>query len=804
MKEKGEISTKIKIGAFTICTKSYLSFARALTDSFLQFHAEGEMFVLFIDRIDGYFDPNKERFKAIEIEDLKNIHNLKSFIFKYDIVGLNTAVKPFFIEYLFKNFSINKLFYFDTDIMVFDRLEEVITLLDSNNIVLTPHIVNPIPEDGKIPTEKDFLMSGSYNLGFIALVNNCQTHRFIQWWEGKTYDGAVSNIREGLFRDQKPIDLVQSLFDKVVVLKHLGYNVAYWNLHERNKFEKKSGKYFVNGFPLIFFHYSGYSLNKPLIISKYLNRYEFKDFNYVFYDLFDLYTKCLIRNGYKTSITWSYAFGCFSNGQIITDELRNLYWNFKEGRNRFGNPFKAEGEVSFYTFIMKKSRREERVASFLWLLKKNWFILFLIRLIKIIFGQRAYLLLKDIFLDFKDRTFKSSFIRDEDNKNTSSYPVSSSWGRAVGSTTDIGVNLFAHFTMDNGVGEAGRSLAKILEGAGVAISLVNLEGYSTKNINNVWNRRDPLVYPINIFVTNADVIQNLMKKNINESVLKAKYNIGYWHWELSSFPQIWEDSFSDLSEIWVSSDFNLNSISKNSPVPVVKMPWRPNVEPSYRYKREDFGIGQGSFVYLFVYDSGHYAKRKNLMALIEAFEKLKIEDDNIRLILKTMQVSDHNRTFNKFLQERIKRNKKIILVQDKFDRGKLFDLVSLSDCYVSLHHSEGFGATIFEAMALGKPVIATAYSGNMDFMNAGNSFLIPYELIKIKDDIGPYGKGNVWAEPDISKAVELMEYVFDNQKEAKKIGERAKNEINALYSWGKLSKDILKRLRLIQVKKLYK
>ena len=103
--------------------------------------------------------------------------------------------------------------------------------------------------------------------------------------------------------------------------------------------------------------------------------------------------------------------------------------------------------------------------------------------------------------------------------------------------------------------------------------------------------------------------------------------------------------------------------------------------------------------------------------------------------------------------------------------------MSLADCYVSLHRSEGFGLTLAEAMSCCKPVIATAYSGNMEFMTEENSFLVPYRLIEIEKDHGPYKKGCVWADPDLREATQLMLRVYEDQAAASKVARSGRDDV---------------------------
>ena len=133
-------------------------------------------------------------------------------------------------------------------------------------------------------------------------------------------------------------------------------------------------------------------------------------------------------------------------------------------------------------------------------------------------------------------------------------------------------------------------------------------------------------------------------------------------------------------------------------------------------------------------------------------------------------------------------------------KSKVNALIYNCDCYVSLHRAEGFGLTMAEAMFYGKPVIATGYSSNTDFMNVGNSFLVKYELVTTTEEYFPYPKGSIWAEPDIDCAASLMQYVFQNYREAQKVGVRASEDIKSLLSPHSVGIKIRNRLEHIMRK----
>jgi len=168
----------------TIVAKNYLPQARCLTESFLEHHPEGQVFVLLVDKIDGYFDPLQEQFTTIELKDL-DIPELKSMVNRYKIIELCTAVKPFFLQYLFDRYKYNKICYFDPDIYFYQSVEdEIWKKLDRDRIILTPHLLAPI-DDECYPNEIAIMQAGIYNLGFIGLRKHTEVEKLLSWWHSK-------------------------------------------------------------------------------------------------------------------------------------------------------------------------------------------------------------------------------------------------------------------------------------------------------------------------------------------------------------------------------------------------------------------------------------------------------------------------------------------------------------------------------------------------------------------------------------------------------------------------------------------
>jgi glycosyltransferase involved in cell wall biosynthesis len=352
--------------AFAICTivsRNYLSLARLCCHTFLAQHPGARAFVLLVDALDG-LDLAQEPFECLAASAL-GIPEFDDFAFKYGIVELNTAVKPYVLEYLFEQRDVANVFYVDPDIQVFSPLHEARALLERGQVVLTPHILAPYPQDGRRPNEVDLLLSGAYNLGFLGLRRTPETRALLQWQQQRLYDGCFSDTARGLFTDQKWMDLVPCLYPGVSVLRHPGYNVAYWNLHERRDVRRGADGVRVNGWPLRFFHFSGFDRRRPQRVSKHQDRFRMADLPAGVRALFADYAGALDAFGWETTQGLPYAYGRFDNGARIPDFARRLYHRQGAGRLRFGNPFHTAGPDSFYAWLTRPAQPDGLLSPLL-------------------------------------------------------------------------------------------------------------------------------------------------------------------------------------------------------------------------------------------------------------------------------------------------------------------------------------------------------------------------------------------------------------------------------------------------------
>lgn len=283
--------------AFTICSINYLAQARTLGDSLKATNPDVRFFIGLVDTLHGvaFEEAYAPAYPMIEIDKI-GISGFEEMCARYNITELNTAVKPFYFTYFFKQYPEAKnVIYFDPDIIVFQPLTGLLSSLDRHNAVLTPHINSPI-EDRLTPNELHHLNTGVYNLGFVAFSRSEENDRFIAWWEEKLRYECLIDLCNGLFVDQNWMNFLPVFVPNTHIERNPGYNAAYWNLHERT-FEKHNDHWYVNNDnPLIFFHYSGYDPAKPDVLSKYQDRFELAQ-RPDLTALFTLYKNSLINNG---------------------------------------------------------------------------------------------------------------------------------------------------------------------------------------------------------------------------------------------------------------------------------------------------------------------------------------------------------------------------------------------------------------------------------------------------------------------------------------------------------------------------
>ena len=345
----------------TIITKSYLAHARVLAKSIAKHNPYTPLYVLLADRIDGYFDPALEPFKIIYLEDLSDKQAIEKMCFYYTPFELCCALRGLLHEYMFDQEIAQAWLFLDSDIMVFSSLEPIFHQLKKASILLTPHSSDPVEEKYIDPHEKNFISSGLYNAGFLGLNRTKEARDFIHWFKLRLKYFCLSDPKSGLFVDQKWLNLVPLYFQNSNLYRHPGANLGHWNLFERTLDRNDVGYVMANGKPVLFVHFSGWDINNPSIVSKYSPMY-LEKVSKLWVEIADEYRNLLLINEYFELKDYPYAFSCFSNGKLITDEVRRNYRASVLGGNELElSPFLSQD--FFEIFDEKRIRNPFKALS---------------------------------------------------------------------------------------------------------------------------------------------------------------------------------------------------------------------------------------------------------------------------------------------------------------------------------------------------------------------------------------------------------------------------------------------------------
>jgi hypothetical protein len=246
---------------FTLCSNNYVPKATVLAHSFLEHNPDSRFVLVVVDRANPSIQyPKGPNLSTIFIEQLQ-IPEFERMASSYSTIELNTAMKPFVFGALTdRGLDQSEIIcYLDPDIRVYQPFAAIAEALNHAPIAVTPHILSPIPLDGRWPAENAFLNYGIYNLGFLALRAGHQSRALIEWWSSRLSRLCYDDVKNGLFVDQLWINYAPIYFN-VQILRDYGLNVAYWNLHER-RLLRKHNQWIVNdSSPLVFYHFSSFSL----------------------------------------------------------------------------------------------------------------------------------------------------------------------------------------------------------------------------------------------------------------------------------------------------------------------------------------------------------------------------------------------------------------------------------------------------------------------------------------------------------------------------------------------------------------
>jgi GT2 family glycosyltransferase/glycosyltransferase involved in cell wall biosynthesis len=345
-----------------------------------------------------------------------------------------------------------------------------------------------------------------------------------------------------------------------------------------------------------------------------------------------------------------------------------------------------------------------------------------------------------------------------------------------------GINLIGYIRAEMGVGEAARGLARAMEATGIPFVAIDYEyGNPARKGDSTWSHKivDRPAHAVNVLNVNANLTPEACAR-LGSEMFEGRYTIGYWVWELPEFPDRWLPALDHVNEVWVPSEFVREALARKANVPVIRIPHAVDKGSGPFLERLYFDLPDVPFLFLSMYDTHSVIERKNPEGAIAAFrDAFAPGNQDVSLVVK---INNFDQKEGDRLRALIGDHKNICVIDRTLTRYEVDSLLVCCDCFVSLHRAEGFGLPMAEAMSFGKPVIATYWSGNVDFMDDGCAACVDFQIRELEQNFGPYEAGQKWAEPSIESAARWMRKFSAEPAIARRIGGAGRRRIKESFS----------------------
>jgi glycosyltransferase involved in cell wall biosynthesis len=783
------------LAIFTICSNNYVSMARVFIASARQFHPEATIYLCLADAVlpDEGFYP--EDCVVVSVEDL-DIPDIRPFLFRYDIMELNTAVKPFMFQHVFR-LGHDTALYFDPDIQVFSRLNQIlIPLQNGASFVLTPHLCAPAEGDA-FPDDIGIMRAGIYNLGFLGVRACDEAEAILAWWGRRLEYQCLSDQNAGIFVDQKFMDLLPGFAENARILRDPTVNIAYWNLPQRT-LTVEGETWMVDGRPLGFYHFSGFDPTKMDQLAKYTLAFRGEAIPPALARLMRQYAEQLHANRHGSIPAGLYAYGRFTSGTRIPLIVRKM---FRERHIVWpGDPFATYEAYLHAPMPGQWAGSSSAIVT---------------NLMSYLHSQEGWLRQR---FDLSEPAGVSGYV-DWYLRHGETYvehsgliePVAERLGRRSAVTlrrpparrsAEEDINVIGYLKAALGLGEAGRLTLRALTHAGLHAR--GLETSVNSNSKRTDCSCDHLLQPeangrFQLFSINCDQLTQVVAHL--RPVLRADaYRILAPFWELSNLPDAWLPAADEVDEIWAPTRFIQAMLVKKISKPVLRMPLMLDFERPARVERSRFRLPERGFLFFFAFDYFSFVERKNPMAVIAAFKRAFRADGHhepVQLVLKTLNGDDASKSGHA-MREMVRDDPDLILIEELLTREDTLALIAACDAVVTLHRSEGLGLLVAEAMVLGKPVISTDYSATTELVTPETGWPVDYRLIPVQEGAYPFHEGQVWADADVDHAAWQMRRVLGDQDAVRHKTAAARELITREYGIDAVAGRQLARLRSLE------
>jgi glycosyltransferase involved in cell wall biosynthesis len=786
------------LAIFTICSNNYVSMARVFIASVRRFHPEAAIYLCLADAMLPDDDFYPDDCIVVPVEELE-IPDIRAFLFRYEIMELNTAVKPFMFQYLLRQ-GYDNVLYFDPDIQLFSRLDQILQLLgDGASFVLTPHLCSPAEGDA-FPDDIGIMLAGIYNLGFLGVHACDEAETILAWWGRRLEYQCISDQSGGIFVDQKFMDLVPGFAENARIVRDPTMNVAYWNLSQRS-LSKEGETWMVDSRPLAFYHFSGFHPETLDQLSKYTLAFRGQAISPALSQLIQQYAEQLHANRHGSIPAGLYAYGRFASGRRIPLIARKM---FRERQVVWaGDPFETYEAYLHAPMPGQWTGSSSAIVT---------------NLMSYLHSQVPELQQQ---FDLSQPAGVTGYVewyvrRGETYIDYSELiePVAERLGRRSveimrrpppqNSSEEADINVIGYLRAAMGLGEAGRLTLRTLTHAGLRAR--GLETSLNSNSKRTDRSCDHLLEQeangrFQLFSINCDQLPQVLA-HLRPVLRPDSYRIMAPFWELSNLPDAWLPAVDQVDEIWAPTRFIQAMLVKKVKKPVLRMPLALDFERPARVERSRFRLPEDRFLFFFAFDYFSFIERKNPMAVIKAFKRAFRtggERGRAQLVLKTMNVEEAPASGDA-LRAMLRDDPDVILIEDLLSRQNTLALVATCDAVVTLHRSEGLGLLVAEAMVLGKPVISTDYSATTELVTPITGWPVDFQLVPVQEGAYPFHEGQVWADVDIDHAAWQMRQVAGNPEIVQRKITAAKELIAREYSIDAVAQRQLARLRSLEGK----
>ncbi|HWF33202.1 MAG TPA: glycosyltransferase [Solirubrobacteraceae bacterium] len=688
-------------------------------------------------------------------------------------------------------------------------LEPIESLLEERGVVLVPRLTGELPDDGLEPSRAQLERAGRIDDTVIAVDAGARAKDFLRWWSAHVQStlGSLDALAVGARPEDRPwlarfLELAPARFS-TGVLADPGSNLGQWNLHEHVlSSDGASGDHvIVDGRgPLRFLNLPGFDPDRPFRLAASASRARVSR-SPLLRRLCERYARELREAGWSDADYRHDVGRRLADGLVYDDALRSIYARALALGDGVDDLFGENGTREFLEWLEAPAPRGGSRGI-------NRYLFYrvsrerpdVLRVYPDLNGSdgagyvrwawefgRNELAVPDRFMPPRPASIAAAKRWSQPTPRAAAQASRPRPRRAAPRGADgVAVRLTGYLGHTLGLGAAARGYVEALSAAGVPVRTASVplhhlapavqlsEDYGLHSFEEIVHGAR---HGFEIVAVNADELPDFVER-LGESYFEGP-RIGIWGWETNSIPPRWQRAFALIEEIWVYSRFMAENIGAQAPVPVLALP-PPVTRPSEPVEPTRLGVPDG-FLFLFVFDYLSTVQRKNPVGLIEAFKRAFAPGEGPRLLLKTINAPLRPLSEEEVLWATDGRED-IHVIDRSLSPQALSGLMAACDCYVSLHRAEGFGLTIAEAMAMSKPVIATGYSGNVDFMDAENSYLIDYTIGRVGPECEIYPPEGEWAEPSVDHAAELMRRVHRDPQEAARKAARAAADIAERFS----------------------